>query len=49
MSEESAKPAQPPATDKPGKASRRGAIIVLILIVVSLMWYFVSDRLRYRA
>ena len=33
----------PPA--KPGKGSRVGAIIVLILIVASLAWYFVSDRL----
>lgn len=30
---------------KPGKGTRRGAIIVLILIVLSLAWYFVSDRL----
>ena len=30
---------------KPGKGSRLGAIIVLILIVASLAWYFVSDRL----
>ena len=29
----------------PGKGSRVGAIIVLILIVASLAWYFVSDRL----
>jgi len=29
----------------PGKGSRRGAIVVLILIVASLSWYFVSDRL----
>ncbi len=34
-----------PPSPKPGKGSRRGAIIVLILIVVSLAWYFVSDRL----
>ena len=33
----------PPST--PGKGSRWGAIIVLILIVASLAWYFVSDRL----
>ena len=33
----------PPST--PGKGSRRGAIIVLVLIVASLVWYFVSDRL----
>ena len=30
---------------KSGKGSRIGAIIVLLLIVVSLVWYFVSDRL----
>jgi multidrug resistance efflux pump len=30
---------------KPGKGSRAGAIIVLALIVASLAWYFVSDRL----
>src|SRR5688572_4649777 len=29
----------------PGKGSRRGAIVVLILIVASLLWYFISDRL----
>src|SRR4029077_12266875 len=34
-----------PAQAKPGKGSRVGAIIVLILIVLSLAWYFVSDRL----
>jgi hypothetical protein len=32
----------PPA---PGKGSKRGAIIVLLLIVASLAWYLVSDRL----
>lgn len=52
-SEESTKPDEtppltgekspPPATA--GKGSRRGAIIVLVLIVTSLAWYFVSDRL----
>jgi len=35
----------PPPTTKPGKGSRVGAIIVLILIVASLAWYFISDRL----
>ena len=53
MSEESAKsdvaPAPieetSPAPPKPGKGSRLGAIVVLILIAVSLVWYFVSDRL----
>lgn len=34
-----------PPPSKPGKGTRRGAIIVLILIVASLAWYFVSDRL----
>jgi multidrug resistance efflux pump len=34
-----------PPPSKPGKGSRLGAIIVLILIVASLTWYFVSDRL----
>jgi multidrug resistance efflux pump len=34
---------QPPP--KPGEGSRRGAIIVLVLILGSLLWYFVSDRL----
>jgi multidrug resistance efflux pump len=55
MNEEPAKPVEtqasvdekspPPAPAKPGKGSRVGAIVVLILIVVSLAWYFVSDRL----
>ena len=35
--------APPPATA--GKGSRIGAIVVLVLIVLSLAWYFVSDRL----
>ena len=39
-------PPPPPASQpKPGKGSRIGAIIVLLLIVFSLVWYFVSDRL----
>ena len=33
----------PPAN--PGKGTRLGAIIVLTLIIASLAWYFVSDRL----
>jgi multidrug resistance efflux pump len=53
MSEESGKPSDTPAVvaetspppADPGKGSRVGAIVVLILIVVSLAWYFVSDRL----
>src|SRR6187200_2414350 len=36
-------PQQPPP--KPGGGSRVGAIIVLVLIVFSLTWYFVADRL----
>jgi multidrug resistance efflux pump len=44
-----APPAEPIATGatepKPGGGSRVGAIIVLVLIVFSLTWYFVSDRL----
>ena len=36
---------EPPPAPEPGKGSRRGAIIVLVLIVASLAWYFVSDRL----
>jgi multidrug resistance efflux pump len=35
----------PPAPPQPGKGARVGAIIVLVLIVVSLLWYFVADRL----
>jgi multidrug resistance efflux pump len=55
MSQDSAKPAQtpapigeePPSPSQPqsGGGTRLGAIIVLILIVASLAWYFVSDRL----
>ena len=55
MSQESTKPNEPlapvgektpaPPAPKPGKASRLGAVIVLVLIVASLAWYFVSDRL----
>ena len=55
MSQESATPAQPlppvegetpaPAAPPPGKGTRMGSIIVLTLIVASLAWYFVSDRL----
>ena len=35
----------PPPAAKPGKGSRIGMIIVLLLIVLSLVWYFVADRL----
>ena len=55
MSQEPAKPAPPPAPvgeqppspapPQPGKGTRVGAIIVVALIVASLVWYFVSDRL----
>ena len=37
--------APPPPPPKPGGGSRVGAIVVLVLIVFSLTWYFVSDRL----
>jgi multidrug resistance efflux pump len=36
---------KPPPVAQSGKGSRIGAIIVLLLIVASLLWYFVSDRL----
>jgi len=52
MSQESTKPDETPAAIaekspplEPGKGTRRGAIVVLVLIVASLAWYFVSDRL----
>jgi multidrug resistance efflux pump len=55
MSQEPAKPAQAPApvagqaplpaSPAPGKGTRRGSIVVLVLIIASLAWYFVSDRL----
>jgi multidrug resistance efflux pump len=53
MSQEPSAPAQgapgggaaPAAPPQPGKGSRVGAIVVLLLIVASLAWYFVSDRL----
>ncbi len=53
MSEDSVKPDAAPASieatlpspAKPGKGSRVGTIIVVMLIFVSLAWYFVSDRL----
>ncbi len=34
-----------PPPSKPGKGTRLGATIVLTLIVASLAWYFISDRL----
>jgi multidrug resistance efflux pump len=55
MSQDPATPAQPappidaprpsPAAPQPGKGTRLGSIIVLALILASLVWYFVSDRL----
>jgi multidrug resistance efflux pump len=36
---------EPASPSPPGKGTRVGAIIVLVLIVASLAWYFVSDRL----
>ena len=51
MSQESARPSQaqaappvPQASNK-GKASRRGALVVAVLILASLAWYLVADRL----
>jgi multidrug resistance efflux pump len=34
-----------PVTPKPGKGTRIGATIVVVLIVGSLLWYFAADRL----
>ena len=34
-----------PVTPKPGKGTRIGAIIVMVLIFGSLLWYFAADRL----
>ena len=34
-----------PVTPTPGKGTRIGAIIVLVLIFGSLLWYFAADRL----
>jgi multidrug resistance efflux pump len=39
------KPLPPAPPAPPGKGSRLGAIVVLVLIVASLTWYFVADRL----
>ncbi len=38
-------PAPAPAPSATDKGSRVGAIVVLVLIVASLTWYFVADRL----
>ena len=43
MSEAATQPTPPPP--ETGKGARIGAIVVLVLIVASLVWYFVSDRL----
>jgi multidrug efflux pump subunit AcrA (membrane-fusion protein) len=40
-----ATPPAPTPIARPGKGSRIGAIVVLLLIVASLAWYFASDRL----
>jgi multidrug resistance efflux pump len=45
LAEPTAAPPTPQPPPKPGGGSRVGAIIVLVLIVCSLTWYFVSDRL----
>jgi multidrug resistance efflux pump len=34
-----------PAQAPPGKATRAGSMVVLVLLVASLAWYFISDRL----
>jgi multidrug resistance efflux pump len=34
-----------PVTPKPGKGTRIGTIILLVLIFGSLFWYFAADRL----
>lgn len=36
-------PEQPPV--KPGKGTRVGAVVVAMLLVTSLLWYFIADRL----
>jgi multidrug resistance efflux pump len=38
-------PAPAPPVPEKGKGSRRGALVVVALIVASLAWYFVADRL----
>lgn len=46
MAETPPPPASTPVpAPKKGQGSRRGAIVVLVLIVASLAWYFVADRL----
>jgi multidrug resistance efflux pump len=50
MDQEPAEQDQPavnvdPVTPKPGKGTRIGTIIVLVLIFGSLLWYFAADRL----
>jgi multidrug resistance efflux pump len=49
MNDESTTPApldeETPAPAPPGKGTRTGSIVVTVLIVLSLAWYFISDRL----
>ncbi|MET0981342.1 MAG: HlyD family secretion protein [Telluria sp.] len=42
---QAARPAPAPAAPEKGKGTRRGALVVVALIVASLAWYFVADRL----
>lgn len=42
---QAAGPAPAPAGPEKGKGSGRGALVVVALIVASLAWYFVADRL----
>jgi multidrug resistance efflux pump len=42
---QAAGPAPASAAPEPGKGTRRGALVVVVLIVASLAWYFVADRL----
>ena len=43
--DETPAPVEKPSSSTPAKGTRVGAIIVLTLVVASLVWYFVSDRL----
>jgi multidrug resistance efflux pump len=45
LEESAPSPAPPAAPPKPGKGTKRGAIVVLVLIVGSLAWHFAADRL----
>ena len=42
---QAAGPAPAPSAPEKGKGTRRGALVVVALIVASLAWYFVADRL----